>query len=115
MQVRVLPQGDQTLITRELAHMGHQTPADILRHASQPFACKLIGLPHDTATHMTTWLHQHGSDGWWHIAPGAEAGTVDMVLGGTQTLLTRLRQDSQQDPALRLLADDLERAVHAYQ
>ncbi len=117
MHIRLLPQGLDSLTTQELIRMGHQTPAHLEQHDTQPFVFKVMDIPRDVASQFTAWLQSHArpQSGWWHETPGAQPGTSDLLIGGTRALPRLLRQSSHQTPALSPIVHALERALQARQ
>ena len=107
MHIRLLPQGLDTLTTQELIRMGHQTPATIEQHNTQPFVFKVMDIPRDVASQLTACLQSHATflqvhlqpPFWWHEAPGGQLDTIDLLIGGTHVLPRLLRQRAQQLPA----------------
>ena len=50
MLARLLPQGDYSLITHELACMGQQTPEALLGESDRRLVCKFLAVPHAVAS-----------------------------------------------------------------
>ncbi len=117
MHIRLLTQGLDSLTTRELIRMGHQTPATIEQHDSQPFVFKVMDIPRDVASQLIAWLQSHAPplSCWWHDATGAQPNTIDLLIGGTQALSRVLRQSAQQTPDLHVIVHALEQALQAQQ
>lgn len=119
MHIRLLPQGLDPLTTQELIRMGHQTPATIAQHDTQPFVFKVMDLPRDVASQLTACLHsppaflqlQLHSPCWWHEALGEHPDTIDLLVGGTQALPRILRHSAQRTPALYPIVQALEQAL----
>jgi dihydropteroate synthase len=111
MRVRLLQQGDPTLMTHELNRMGRPAPGDMMDHPAQPFACKITAIPHALATGVTAWLQRHERIAWWHSVPGRAAETIDLLVSGTRALPTTLCDDAQHHPELRPLAAVLQQAL----
>jgi len=123
MHIRLLPQGHDTLTTQELIRMGHQTPATIEQHNTQPFVFKVMDIPRDVASQLTACLQSHATflqvhlqpPFWWHEAPGGHPDTIDLLIGGTHVLPRLLRQRAQQLPALYPMVQALEEALQTHQ
>lgn len=111
MRARLFPQGDHSLLTRELDRMGHGAPAQILRHAEQPFVCKLMDVPGDTAASLMQWLQQQRRDCWWHKAVGATAATVDLLVSYTADIGSLLRREARLTPLLQPVVTALDAAL----
>lgn len=115
MHIRLLPQGLDPLMTQELIRMGHQAPAVIAQHDTQPFAFKVMDIPRDVASQLTAYLQHHPallhSPCWWHEAPGEHPDTIDLLIGGTQALPRLLRQRAPQTPALDAIVQALGQAL----
>ena len=111
MRVRLLQQGDPTLMTHELNCMGRPAPTDMMNHPTQPFACKITAIPNALATGVTAWLQRHERIAWWHSGPGATAETIDLLVSGTRALPAALCDEAQHHPALRPLAAALQQAL----
>jgi dihydropteroate synthase len=111
MRVRLLQQGDPTLMTHELNRMGRPAPGDMMDHPAQPFACKITAIPHALATGVTAWLQRHERIAWWHSVPGRAAETIDLLVSGTRALPMTLCDDAQHHPELRPLAAVLQQAL----
>jgi dihydropteroate synthase len=109
MLARLLPQGDYSLMTRELARMGHQAPDTLLGDCDRRLVCKFLAVPCEAASMFMHWLHQQGPGYWGYSTPGAEAATLDLLCGGPATLVSRLRQEKQ--PVLQPLVGALEQAL----
>lgn len=107
MLARLLPQGDHSLITRELARMGHQAPSRALPAPTQSCTWKLCGMSPDAATALLAWLRQQDWRYWWHDVPGAEPTSVDLLWGGPGTALEALRQEraAALQPVIQVLDD----------
>src|SRR5215475_9348559 len=95
MLARLLPQGDDSLITHELARMGHQTPDTLLGASDRRLVCKFLAVPREAASMLMHWLHQQGPGHWSYSTAGAEAGTLDLLCGGPATLVSCLQQYKQ--------------------
>ncbi|ETW96358.1 MAG: hypothetical protein ETSY1_26900 [Candidatus Entotheonella factor] len=117
MHIRLLPQGLDSLTTRELIHMGHQTPETIEQHDSKPLVFKVMDIPRDVASQLIAWLQNQALrlSCWWHDTPGEQPDTIDLLIGGTQALLHSLRQSVQQAPALYVIVHALEQALQVQQ
>jgi dihydropteroate synthase len=121
MHIRLLPQGLDTLTTQELIRMGHQTPATIEQHHTQPFVFKVMDIPRDVASQLTACLQSHSafshlhlpspSPCWWHDVTGEHPDTSDLLIGGTKALPHILRQSTPQMPALYPIVQALEEAL----
>src|SRR4029453_16066744 len=109
MLARLLPQGDYSLITHELARMGHQAPDTLLGDCDRRLVCKFLAVPHAAASMLMHWLRQQGPGYWGYSTAGAEAATLDLLCGGPATLVSRLKQEQQ--PVLQLLVVALEQAL----
>jgi dihydropteroate synthase len=111
MLARLLPQDDRSLITRELACMGHQAPAEVLNRSDQHFVGKLIDAPCATATLLTHWLQHQGPGCWWYSTVGSRAASVDLLFGGPSRLEPVLWQAPHQVPLLQPVVTALEHAL----
>ena len=115
MRVRLLPQGDPTLMTHELTRMGHPTPSDSVVHHTQPFACKITSIPPDLAIGVINWLQRNAHRSWWYQTPGETDGTTDLMLRSTHALLISLQTETQHYPDLHPLATVLRQALQRQQ
>ena len=119
MHIRLLQRGLDPLTTQELIRMGHQTPAAIDQHDTQPFVFKVMDIPRDVASQLTACLQSHPAllhlPCWWHDAPGEHPDTIDLLIGGTQALPRILRQSAHQTPTLYAIVHALEQALQAPQ
>jgi dihydropteroate synthase len=111
MLVRLLPQDGQSAIAHELACMEQPSPAPIPAGGQQQLTGKLIGLPVETATLLTGWLHQQVPGSWWYSAPGASVTSVDLLFRAPDNLLALLRQALAQTPCLQAVVTALEQAL----
>ena len=109
MLARLLPQGDYSLITHELACMGQQTPEALLGESDRRLVCKFLAVPHAAASIFIDWLHQQGPGYWGYSSDGSERTTLDLLCGGPATLLSRLR--GEQQPALQPFVAALQQAL----
>lgn len=111
MHIRLLPQGLTPLVTQELIRMGHQTPANLEQHDTQPLVFKVMDVPRDIATRLTAWLQSHPTRCWWHETPGGQPDTTDLLIGGTQALPHIMRHSTPQAPVLDAMVPALEQAL----
>ena len=111
MHARFFPQGDDSLLTHELARMGQQAPACLLHLHERPLVCKFMGIPHEVATSLTQWLQQQGGACWWHSAPGATGTTADLLVGVSMECLAVLQQEGQHTPLLQPVVTALQAAL----
>ena len=72
MLARLLPQGDYSLITHELARMGHQAPDTFLGDSDRRLVCKFLAVPREAASMLMHWLRQQGPGYWGYSTAGAE-------------------------------------------
>ena len=115
MLARLLPQGDYSLITHELARMGQPTPEALLGESDRRLVCKFLAVPDAVASVLIDWLHQQGPGYWGYSSAGAERTTVDLLCGGPATLVSRLRGEQQPvlQPFVAALQQALQRQEHA--
>src|SRR5262245_58700798 len=109
MLARLLPQGDYSLLTHELARMDQQAAEALLGESDRRLVCKLLAVPCTAASRLIDWLHQQGPGYWGYSAAGAEGTTVDLLCGGPATLVSRLR--GEQQPALQPFVAALQQAL----
>src|SRR3989442_802352 len=95
MLARLLPQGDYSLITYELARMGHQAPDTLLDDSDRRLVCKFLAVPREAVSMLMHWLRQQGPGYWGYSTASADAGTLDLLCGGPATLVSRLRAEQQ--------------------
>jgi dihydropteroate synthase len=110
MFARLLKLGDRSLLSYELARMGHHNPEEVLSCLDQPCAAKLIDVPKEIATLLIQWLEHQEPPCWWHSSSDPSAPTVDLLFGGSNQIVSRLRQAAQQIPHLRPVAAALDQA-----
>jgi dihydropteroate synthase len=110
MFARLLPQGDYSLITHELARMGQETPEALLGEHDRRLVCKFLAVPRAAASMLLDWLHQQGPGYWGYSTAGAEESTFDLLCGGPASLVRRLRAEPQ--PALQACVAALQQALH---
>jgi dihydropteroate synthase len=110
MLARLLPVENRSGIVHELTHMGHQAPHTVFGMSDQRWACKLLGVPEETAATLTTWLQHQASPCWWYSTAGAHPPTVDVLFGGSAELDTALQQAARQFPPLQAVVAALEHA-----
>jgi len=115
MLARLLPQGDYSLITHELARMGHRAPDTLLGESDRRLVCKFLAVPRETADMLIHWLRQQGPGYWGYSTDGAEVATLDLLCGGPATLVSRLREEQQPvlQPIVVVLDQALQRQEHA--
>jgi dihydropteroate synthase len=115
MLARLLLQGDYSLITHELARMGHQTPDTLLGDSDRQLVCKFLAVPREAASMLMHWLRQQGPGYWGYCTAGAEAATLDVLCGGPATLVSRLREETQHvlQPLVAALGQALQLPEHA--
>lgn len=110
MFARLLQLGGRSLISHELARMGHHNPEEVQSCIDQPCAGKLVDVPHEIATLLIHWLEHQGSACWWHSTSDTSAATVDLLFGGSNQLVPGLRQATERIPHLLPVAAALEQA-----
>src|SRR5439155_5855006 len=115
MLARLLPQGDYSLITHELARMGHQAPDTLLDDSDRRLVCKFLAVPRQAVSMLMHWLLQQGPGYWGYSTASADAGTLDLLCGGPATLVSRLRAEKQPilQPFVVALEQALQRQEHA--
>lgn len=114
MRARLLPQGNPSLIHRELARMSQQAPPCFPLPDQQLLTYKLSGMPAATATQLTHVLRAHPAECWWYQGPGATPGTVDMLIGGHTSCFDALRQHAQPAVQAVIEAVDAVRTRHEH-
>ena len=110
MLARLLPFENRSGIVHELTHMGHQAPHIVFGTSDQRWACKLLGVPEETAATLTTWLQHQASPCWWYSTTGAHPLTVDVIFGSSAELDTALQQAARHTPQLQPVVAALDQA-----
>src|SRR5882672_12914440 len=109
MLARLLPQGDYSLITHELARMGRQTPEALLGESDRRLVCKFLAVPRTVASMLIDWLHQQGPGYWGYSTAGTEGATLDLLCGGPATLVRLLQEEPH--PAFQPFVAALQQAL----
>ncbi len=110
MFARLLPQGDRSHITHELARLGHPQPDAVLHAHDNPSALKVIDVPRQTAKTFLAWLEQQSFCGGWHHVAGTHEDTVDLLIGGPSTFFDGLGQTTHETSSFQALIATITRA-----
>src|SRR4029434_4625871 len=93
----------------------HQAPDTLLGDSDRRLVCKFLAVPREAASMLMHWLRQQGPGYWGYGTAGAEAATLDVLCGGTATLVSRLREEKQHvlQPLVAALEQALQLQEHA--